>query len=82
MQLFIFADAVYQSLHTGYIHSIVARSAETAYETVSLDADHALSGSELEEVVLQLLILRFEDEADIHTTAILLLRNSRHKEFG
>ena len=45
---------------------VVARSAEAADRTVTLHADHTLRDSEVEEFLLQLLVLRSHDEAEVH----------------
>ena len=79
MQFFIFVYAIHECLYALKIHRIVAGSTETAYQTVTLDTNHATLGSELEEVVLQVLILGLEDEADIHAAAILLVQDGRRE---
>ena len=68
-------------MHAFEVHRVVAARAETAYQTVTLDTYHAALGSELKEVVLQILKARLEDEADIHAAAILFLRDRRHEQF-
>ena len=49
--------ALHESLHALDRHGVVARSAESAHISVSLDTDHALGCGELEEFVLKLLVL-------------------------
>ena len=57
--------AGYQSLAALDGLGIVAAGAESAHRAVALHADHALRGSEVEEVFLQLLVLVGHHEADI-----------------
>ena len=45
---------------------VVARCTEAAYRAVTLHADHALRGGEVEEILLQLLVLVGHHEADVH----------------
>ena len=73
MHSFKLLNAVYQSLYAFYVHSVVAAGTESAYETVTLDADHTLGGSELEELVEEVFVTLLEYEADIHTAAIIFL---------
>ena len=82
MHLFKFVDAINQCLYAFHVHSVVAGSAETTYQTVSLDTYHTLRGSELEELVEQTFIFGFENEADVHTAAVLFLHNGRGEEFA
>ena len=42
MKFFELLDAIHECLHALQIHRVVAGSTESAYQTVSLDADHAL----------------------------------------
>ena len=58
--------ASYESLATFDGLGIVAAGAETTDAAVTLNANHTLRGSEVEEVLLQLLILVSHDEADVH----------------
>ena len=75
MHFFKFVDAVNEGLYAFYVHSVVAGSAEAAYETVSLDTYHTLGGSELEELVEETFVFGFEDEADVHAAAVFFLHN-------
>ena len=61
-------------------HGVVARSTETTHVAVTLHADHALACSELEELVLQVLILWLQDEGDVHERTAVLL-GSADEEF-
>ena len=51
--------------------SVVAAGTETADRTVTLHANHALGSSEVEEVLLQLLVLVGHDEAKVHDRTVL-----------
>ena len=75
MHFFKFVNAVNEGLYAFYVHSVVAGSAEAAYETVSLDTYHTLGGSELEELVKETFVFGFEDEADVHAAAVFFLHN-------
>ena len=57
MHCFKFLHALHESLNAFYRHCVVARSAETTYVAVTLHANHTLAGSELQELVLEVLIL-------------------------
>ena len=80
--LLVIVDAINQCLHTFEVHCVVATCAETTHQTVSLDTYHATLGSELEEIVLQFLVLRFRYEADIHARTVFLVENRRHEHLA
>ena len=82
MQFLKLVDAVNQCLHALYVHSVVAACTEAAYQTVTLDADHTLGGSELEELVEQVFIARLQHEADIHAAAVFLILDGCGKELA
>ena len=82
MQFFVFFDAINQSLYALKIHCVIAARTEAAYQTVTLDTYHTFGGSELEEIVLQFLISRLENETDIHAAAVLFLADRRHKQLA
>ena len=80
MQFLVFVNAINECLYALQIHSIVAGSTETAYETVTLDSHHATLSSKLEEIVLQVFVTRTEHEADVHAATIFLVEDSRYPE--
>ena len=82
MHFFKFVDAINKSLYAFYVHSVVAGSAEAAYETVSLDTYHTLGGSELEELVKETFVFGFENEADVHAAAVLFLHNGGSEDLA
>ena len=49
---------------------------------MTLQANHTLRGSELEEFVEETFIFRFENEADIHAAAVFFLLDSSGEEFA
>ena len=61
-----FLHASYECIATLDGLSVIARSTETTYRAMALYANHTLADSEVEEVLLEFLILRSHDEAEVH----------------
>ena len=61
---------------------VVERCAEATYVAVTLDTHHALSCSELDEVLLKLFVLGLHYEAYVHDRTILLVRHCSYEHLG